>query len=201
MAKEWRMLPRFRDGTASPPGRSGHHSTSGVLRPIARVAKGNRCGNPLCNGPRTMAEGGLDHRGQLSERAVVFGDLEQRIVAESPVTGWFQANSTVAGTDALGSNAAHGIGQHQMANIMGRAALERSATKLIEQLGVVRRVRGALARKAGRKNSRSPASASTTRPLSSPSTQVFSFRACSTALSVAFAANESPVSSTSIACG
>ena len=58
---------------------------AGSLRffPLARIDQFHEPGSQKAGRPSAMAETGLDLRAQFAERAMVFGDFEERIVAEA----------------------------------------------------------------------------------------------------------------------
>src|SRR4051812_17404927 len=74
---------------------------------------------------RTVAEGLLHSWAKLAERAVIFDQFEERVVAEAAGAGGLEANSTAADVVALCTNRAGRIGDCDMAHIVGRSLFER----------------------------------------------------------------------------
>ncbi len=84
-----------------------------------------------------MAEAGFYVRAKLSERAVIFDDLEQRVVSEAVIARFLEANSPMTIGFVVDEDVARGIGKRRVANIVGRASFQGNLTQLIEQVPVV----------------------------------------------------------------
>ena len=87
-----------------------------------------RRGTIARGGPGAMAEMGLDQRTQLAETAMVFHDLEERIVAETAAAAGGEENPAAAGGRTFAADRAAGIGKADMADELG-AALSPAARR------------------------------------------------------------------------
>ena len=66
----------------------------------------------------TVADAAFDGHTKLGERAVIFHDLEQGIVAEPGRTARLEQDAAVAFTPGLGDGFARGIGQYRITNVV-----------------------------------------------------------------------------------
>ena len=148
-----------------------------------------------------MAEHRLHDVSQLAECAMVLDDLEIRVVAKAAAARGLEANPPMASARALAAYVAARVGQYRVTRRNGRCASQRqspsfSMSKRLFDSSVAPGPENRAEYTPG-----APSSASTARPLSSPSTHWPRCLACSQAFSRAFSANVVPVSSTSIAFG
>jgi hypothetical protein len=77
-----------------------------------------------------MAERVLDAGAQLSERAMIFGDEEERIVTEASRAPIFPDDHAVAAALGDGVHLAIGPGKCSGANVVGRAFVVRKGRQL-----------------------------------------------------------------------
>ena len=143
----------------------------------------------------------FDERAQLAKGLVVFGNQEQRIVAEPGWTARLAGQSPAAGPLGLEPDRPGGIGERQRAAKRGPPAIVRSGRERFQDLAIVGLVVGGLTGIPRRKDPGAPPRASTVRPESSATTHTDSARASSEAFLRALPANVSASSTTSGAPG
>jgi hypothetical protein len=114
-------------------------------------------GKYLANCAGAVAKGSFDGRAEFAERAMVFYDFKQRIVAKAARAGRFKAHAAVAVIFGIGAHVALWIGERGVADVMSRALSEWHFAEFFQQKPIVRLISGAWARKTGRVNPRSPA--------------------------------------------
>ena len=91
-------------------------------------------------GPRPVAELALDQRAQLAERLVIFGDQEQRVVAEPVRAAGLAGDPAAAGAGGFEADRAERVGQGQGADERRAAAVVGDVGEGVEELAVVRLV-------------------------------------------------------------
>ena len=86
---------------------------------LPAVEQFDQAGNDPRGGPGTMTEMGLDQGTQLAESAVVFHDLEERIVAKTAAAAGGEENPAAAGGRTFAADRAAGVGNADMADELG----------------------------------------------------------------------------------
>ena len=146
---------------------------------------------------RPMAELMFDERAQLAEGLVIFGDQEQRIIAEPGRSAGLACQPPAAGSLGFEPDRSGRIGESQGAAKRRAAAVVGRFDERLEHLAIVGLVIGGLTGVPRRKDPGAPPSASTVRPESSAITQTENARASSEAFLRALPANVSASSTTS----
>ena len=172
-------------------------------RPLARVDQLHQPGDQLFGRSGAVAEHAFDQRRPVRRRCDGTRRLRTADRSRNPalpagskrIRPWHIAA-------AFGPDLASRIGQHHLADIVGRAPLERRVAQLGQQPGVVVLVGRPRARRSGpnRCRARRPARRPRCRCLRPAPMLQMPWLSC-VAFSVALAANESPVSSTSSTSG
>ena len=108
----------------------------------ARIGQPDQVGNQPRGGAGAMAQAGLDPQPQLTKRAVILDNLEQRIVAEPLTAAGLEEDSPATGGLAFRLNLAGRIGDGDVANESCRTLLQGELAQLLQEQTIVRFVRG-----------------------------------------------------------
>jgi hypothetical protein len=118
------------------------------------------------DGPRTMAQHPFDQRTQFAEGAMVFDNLEKRVVTETVAAAWCESNPSITTAFCLGPNLAGRISQHSHADVVGLSLLGRNSLKSLQRRALLAASSPCLPAYTAEWTPGSPPSAGTTSPLS-----------------------------------